>query len=173
MSFSWLSENIRAKKTKKIGNGIFAINEIKKNDTVAIFGGYVMTAAEESKLPDLFKDQGLQISEDFVLTIRKKTEIEDGGYFNHSCDPNVGYRGQIFLVAMRDIKKGEEIVFDYAMVLHRSKGAPAYNIKCLCGSKKCRGVITDNDWKLPELQKKYDGFFQFYLQEKINKIKNK
>jgi hypothetical protein len=30
------------------------------------------------------------------------------------------------------------------------------------------GVITDNDWQRPELQARYDGYFSWFLQEKIN-----
>ena len=168
-SFSWLSSNVVAKKTDKIGNGIFAVEDIKKDDLIAIFGGYIISLEDELKLPEKFRDQGVQISDDFVLTIKKESEIEDGGYFNHNCDPNAGFRGQIFLVAMKNIKKHEEITFDYAMVLYSSKKGIPYNMKCLCESDNCRSFITDNDWKLPELQKKYSGYFQLYLQEKINK----
>jgi hypothetical protein len=41
----------------------------------------------------------------------------------------------------------------------------------MCGSPNCRGLITEEDWKIPELQKKYDGYFSWYLQEKIDGIK--
>lgn len=90
-------------------------------------------------------------------------------FVNHSCDPNAGFNGQIFMVAMRDIKKDEEIVYDYAMLMHANKRSNSYfKMKCKCGSKMCRGFITENDWKISELQKRYDGYFQWYLQEKIN-----
>ena len=111
----------------------------------------------------------MQISEIFSLGYRNKSEIEDVAYFNHSCDPNAGINGQIFLVAMKNIKEGEEITFDYAMALCKSRGTKTYKIKCHCGSKNCRGYVTEDDWKIPELQKKYDGYFQYFLQEKINK----
>lgn len=149
--------------------GIFAKTEIKKGEMLAIFGGYIMGAKEEEKLPSRINDCGLQISEDFVLGGRDESEIYKTDYFNHSCNPNAGFKGQIFLIAMRKIKKNDEVVFDYAMALHRSKGVKMYKMRCLCGSEKCRKVVTDYDWKKPELQKKYKGYFQWYLQEKINK----
>jgi len=94
--------------------------------------------------------------------------LEVASYFNHSCNPNAGFKGQIFLVAMRNIRKGEQITFDYGMVLHEIKNLDKqYKLKCYCGSKKCRRFITFNDWKKPELQKKYFGYFQLYLQEKL------
>jgi hypothetical protein len=75
-------------------------------------------------------------------------------------------------VAMRNIKKGEEIAYDYAMVMNSNEKSNSYfKIKCLCGSKNCRGYIAEDDWKIPELQKRYDGYFQWHLQKKINKIK--
>lgn len=169
--FSWTSPSLEVRKTPEYGNGIFANKIINRGDRIAIIGGYIMMLDEAQKLPDKIKDEGLQIEENFVIGIKSESEIECTSYFNHSCNPNAGFRGQIFLVAIRKIKKDEEITFDYAMVLHKSKGVKTYKMKCLCGSKNCRGYITDNDWKKPELQKKYKGYFQWYLQEKINLIK--
>ena len=171
--FSWMNPKLEVRDTGKYGKGVFAKGDIKKDEILAMFGGYILTAEEEEKLPEEIRDQGVQIDDDYVLTVIKKSEAEDGGYFNHSCDPNAGYKGQIFLVAMRRIRKSEEITFDYAMVLHKSKNRKAYRLECLCGSKNCRGFTSDYDWKIPELQKKYDGYFQWYLQEKINKKRNK
>jgi len=36
-------------------------------------------------------------------------------FINHSCEPNVGFAGNVVLVAMRDIEAGEELTTDYAM----------------------------------------------------------
>jgi hypothetical protein len=35
-------------------------------------------------------------------------------------------------------------------------------------SSQCRGTVTGYDWKIPELQERYDGYFSLYLQDKIN-----
>ncbi len=69
---------------------------------------------------------------------------------------------------MRDIKKGEEITFDYAVCMTSN----ILNMHCLCGKNNCRKLITGDDWKIEELQKKYAGYFQPYIQEKIDN-KNK
>lgn len=74
-------------------------------------------------------------------------------------------------MAMRDIDIGGQVTFDYAMCLYPTPGMPRYKMECLCGSANCRGIITEDDWKLPDLQKKYDRYFSWYLQEKINKLK--
>lgn len=172
-TFSWMNPKLEVRDTKKYGKGVFAKGVIKKDDVLAVFGGYVRTAVEESKLPKNFNDNGVQISKDLVITIIKRSELESASYFNHSCSPNAGFDGQIFLVAIRNIVAGEEVTFDYAMALSKSKGFRLYKIKCLCGFKDCRGFITDNDWKLPALQKKYNGYFQWYLQKTINNKKIK
>lgn len=164
---SWVNPILKIKKTKK-GSGVFTSKEINKDTLLAIFGGYVMTLKEEKKLPLSVGDFSHQIHDEFVLGIKDLKEIDIAVMFNHSCSPNAGFNGQIFLVAMKKIKKGEEITFDYAMVLHRAKGVQPYKLKCLCGTKNCRKIITDNDWKKLDLQKKYRGYFQFYLEKKIN-----
>jgi hypothetical protein len=75
------------------------------------------------------------------------------------------------MMAMRDLAGGGiEITFDYAMVMHPSDESTTYfKIPCLCGAKDCRGFIAEDDWQRPELQKRYDGWFQWFLQEKIEK----
>lgn len=171
--FSWMNPKLEVRETQKYGKGVFAKKDIKKSEILTIFGGYIKTNKEEAKLENSISDEGVQIAEDFSLGVLKSGELENASFFNHNCNPNAGFKGQILLVAIRNIKKNEQILFDYAMVLSKSKGAKLYKMKCFCGSKNCRGYITDNDWKIPELQKKYKGYFQFYLQEKINNLKNK
>jgi hypothetical protein len=83
-------------------------------------------------------------------------------FINHSCDPNVGFRGQVVYIAMRDIAAGEELCHDYAM--ERSDG---YTLDCHCGSPLCRGKVTGQDWKLPELQARYGDYFSIYIRNKF------
>lgn len=165
--FSWYNKNLVVKQSPKDGYGVFAINVIRKMETVARFGGYVMSLTEEQKLPESIRDSAHQIDDEFVIGIKREDEITLVDRFNHSCEPNCGFKGQIFLVAMRDIESGEEVTFDYAMVLG---GNAKYEIKCLCGSQICRGYIRGHDWKIPKLQAKYAGYFQWYIQEKIDKL---
>lgn len=165
--FFWLNPKLEVRNSTVGGKGTFAKKNISKGDRLLIMGGYITALKDELDLPSEFNDNGLQITEDLVLSIRDKYHLGGINFFNHSCSPNAGFNGQIFLVAIRNIKKGEEIVFDYAMTLYHSKKAASYKMKCLCGSKECRGIITDNDWKIKKLQKKYKGFFQYYIQEKI------
>jgi hypothetical protein len=67
------------------------------------------------------------------------------------------------VVALEDIQIGEEISYDYAM-----SDSDAYDeFVCECKSSNCRKLVTGKDWTKPNLQKKYDGFFSSYLQQKI------
>ncbi len=84
-------------------------------------------------------------------------------HLNHSCEPNSGLQGPIVFIAMRDIATGEELTFDYAMT-----DDEPYEMECCCGSKNCRGTITGFDWRKPELQRKYDGYFSWFIQRRIH-----
>jgi hypothetical protein len=87
---------------------------------------------------------------------------------NHSCSPTCGFGGEIIVIAMKDLNIGEEITIDYAMCVTSDK---IKNMKCFCESKNCRKKITANDWKNIDLQKKYKGYFEPYIDKKIKNIK--
>jgi SET domain-containing protein len=151
------------------GRGIFAIEKIEKGEVVTIKGGHIF---DRQKLSELEKNLGsaeIQISEDLFIGPVTKEEREGAMLFlNHSCDPNVGVKGQIIFVAMRDIQPGEEITHDWAM----TDDDDATKMKCNCGSTKCRGVITGKDWKNKDLQKRYKGYMSWYIEEKIRDEKH-
>lgn len=65
-------------------------------------------------------------------------------HLNHSCDPNIGLDKNFNFVAMRNIKRGEELCWDYAY----DETNPRFRMECSCGSKKCRKIVTGEDWKL-------------------------
>ena len=56
-------------------------------------------------------------------------------YANHSCNPNCGIKDKMKLVAIKSIKKDEEITFDYATLKLRIK------MQCQCGSPNCRKML--------------------------------
>jgi uncharacterized protein len=83
-------------------------------------------------------------------------------FINHSCDPNVGFAGNIVLVAMCDVSAGEELTTDYALFDDYDE-----DMACHCNTAQCRRVIGGRDWRRSELQRRYHGYFSWYLQEKI------
>ncbi|MBS1812229.1 MAG: SET domain-containing protein-lysine N-methyltransferase [Acidobacteria bacterium] len=88
-----------------------------------------------------------------------------GDCFQHSCDPNAGFRRATELVAMRSILPGEQITFDLAMCLPFHFGA----WDCHCGTWCCRQRVTGSDWEMHALQQRYQGYFQPYIEAKIRR----
>ena len=74
--------------------------------------------------------------------------------------------GQITLAARRNIERGEEVCFDYAM----SDGLIYDEFDCHCGAPACRGRVTGEDWRLPELWARYPGGFSPFLQRRIDRL---
>jgi uncharacterized protein len=145
--------------------GVFACQAINTGELLTVWGGRVVNLAELEQLPELTQQHAVQVEEGLYLA--PTGPAEPGDYFNHSCDPNAGLRGQIALVALRDILPGEEVCFDYAM----TDSSPYDEFQCACGSPKCRGQVTGNDWRDPALQERYSGFFSPYLQRRIDQLK--
>lgn len=163
MLHNWLSPKAEARKTEKKGWGTFAIAPISEGETVASFGGYAVTKNELRNYTLERISRSIQISDELYLVPGETSE--PGDQVNHSCNPNCGLLGATVVVALKDIQIGEEISYDYAM----SDSDPYDEFVCECKSSNCRKLITGKDWKKPDLQKKYDGFFSSYLQQKIKK----
>lgn len=157
------SPKIQVRTSALQGQGIFAVEDITRNEVVAIKAGHIVTTDQLDMITAKVGDYALQIHDHFYLSPTSKEEAERLVIFiNHSCDPNVGFDGQITYVAMRDIAAGEELCHDYAM-----ERADSYSLKCRCGSEQCRGTITGEDWKNTELQRQYGGYFSSYILRKI------
>lgn len=165
MTLSYLNPKCEAREHAEGGCGVFAKGFIPKGELISLWGGVIVQREELDPSMPRFTQRVLQIDEDlFILTAE---DPEPNDCFNHSCDPNLGFSGQIALITMRDIQKGEELCFDYAM----SDGGPYDEFECLCGAPGCRGKVTGNDWKLPFLWKKYDGYFSTYISKRIEIIR--
>ncbi len=162
---SYRSPKTEVRESSRIdGKGLFAREPIGKGEVVAIKGGHVLTLKEYGSLGSLPKQYCLQIDDAFFIGPRTAEEIEGNAIFiNHSCEPNVGFEGQIIYVALRDIRKGEELCHDYAMCFT----ARDHDFRCKCGAKGCRGTITDDDWMLKPLQEKYGNHFVSFILKKI------
>lgn len=161
---SYISPKVKIGKSK-IGKGLFALKKIRKGELIIDYTkgpGKFLPTKEADKLYEKGNDYMIQVDDDLFFVATTKEELEDADFLNHSCNPNCGIQGTLKIIAIRDIEPGEEITFDYAMC-----ESSEYEIKCNCGSSNCRKVITGNDWKIKELQKKYKGFFSDYLQKKI------
>jgi uncharacterized protein len=163
---SYISPKAKVKKSPIHGKGLFALEPINKGETVCVKGGYIFDHKTLNRIKNRVGPAEIQIADDLFIGTMRKTENPGGMIFsNHSCDPNIGVRGEIVFVALRDIKSGEELTHDWAMT-----DDDDYQLNCNCGSKNCRRVITGKDWMREDLQRKYRSHMSWYLQEKIKKL---
>jgi uncharacterized protein len=130
------------------GRGVRATRDIPAGELLMEYVGEVITPSEaDRRYP--FDENEPHHTFLFSVNSRKIIDAAHNGnvarWINHSCDPNceaVVEKGRVFIYSLRDIKKGEELVYDYWFVLdepHTKKMKALY--PCRCGSKNCRGTI--------------------------------
>ncbi len=161
---SWRSPKTGVKASPIHGRGLFAVENIAAGEVVAVKGGYIYDGAQWAAARERLDASEIQIGEDLFMAPADVAEWEGAMLFtNHSCEPNIAIEGQIVFVAMRDIAAGEELVHDWA-----TTDDSDYEIECRCGTPSCRGVITGQDWRRPELQARYAGWFCWHVQRRID-----
>ena len=164
MPLSYLSPKTEVRESKIHGRGLFATADIAKDEVIAVKGGHIISRKQlrEKVTPQLGPVE-IQIGEDlFIAPVTSEEREGSMLYSNHSCDANLGMRGEITFVAMRNIRAGEELTHDWA-----TTDDDDYSIACKCGSPKCREILSGKDWQRPELQQRYAGYFSAYLARKI------
>ncbi len=114
---SWISPKaMKGMPSEIAGRGLIAVEAISKGEVVAIKGGHIVTTEQLRSLPERVQNSDVQVTDDLHLVALADEEYEAVMLFiNHSCEPNVGFAGNVVLVAMRDIEAGEELTTDYAM----------------------------------------------------------
>lgn len=161
---SWFNPKTEKRTSPIEGRGLFARGAIAAGEIVAVKGGSIMDRATLAVVRAEISPADIQIEDDLYIAPRTAGEVEANMlHLNHSCDPNVGVRGQITFVAMRDVSSGSELTIDYAMI----DGDPSERMPCSCGTRECRKVITGNDWRLPELRRRYVGYFSRYIEDRF------
>ncbi|HEX3420646.1 MAG TPA: SET domain-containing protein-lysine N-methyltransferase [Candidatus Udaeobacter sp.] len=152
------------RESKIHGHGLFAVADIAKDEIVAIKGGRIIDRKTlREKITSALGPVEIQIDDDLFIAPISQAERELSMlYLNHSCDPNVGMRGEITFVAMRDIFEGKELTHDWAMT-----DDDDYSVECNCDAANCRKILTGKEWQRADLQKRYAGYFSAYLARKI------
>ncbi len=120
---------IYVKASAQHGRGVFAACDIAPGTVLIVFKGPLLRRAEVE--PGSYH---LQIGEDLYLGA--SGEADD--YVNHSCEPNAGFREGLSLCALRAIRAGEEITWDYSCAIDEEDFA---GFACACGAPACRGVV--------------------------------
>jgi hypothetical protein len=147
----------------KGGRGVFATRPFGRGDLLVVWGGRAVSGAELEGLSTEQKVYALQVDEDVhLVTPLDEVDVED--LVNHSCMPNAGLSDAVTLVALRPIRRGEEVCFDYAM----SDANVHSQFACQCGRPLCRGFVRHDDWRLPDLQRRYRHAFSPYLRRRIS-----
>ena len=129
------------------GKGVFALRPIAKGERIIEYKGEIVSwkkASARMAHPDDPDHTFL-----FGLDEKRVIDANVGGnaarFINHSCDPNCEtdqVDDRVFIEAIRDIKPGEELYYDYQLTLDEPHTAKAKRQHaCHCGSKHCRGTM--------------------------------
>ena len=164
---SYRSPKTEVRESAIHGRGLFATADIGKDEIIAVKGGHIVDRKTlREKITPVLGPVEIQIGDDlFIAPVTENERELSMLYLNHSCDPNLGVRGEITFLAMRDIHNGEELTHDWAMTDDDN-----YSVECNCGALNCRQILTGKDWQRLDLQKRYAGYFSAYLACKITSM---
>ena len=130
------------------GLGAFATTPIAAGSRLVEYAGERLTPAEaDARYPDVAGERHhtflFAIDDDIVIDAA--VNGNEARFINHACDPNCDavIEGQrIWIDAIRDIRIGEELAYDYAYILdERHSPAAKRRFPCHCGASTCRGTI--------------------------------
>jgi len=128
------------------GRGAFATRLIRKGSRIAEYVGERISHEEGDRRYD---DPKMKRHHTFLFVVDKRILVDaavdgnDSRFINHSCDPNAEVtieNRRIFIDAIRTIRPGEELNYDYSYDRDDADGDDA-RYPCYCGSKICRGTI--------------------------------
>lgn len=139
---------IQVRRSGVHGKGVFALQPIAKGERIIEYVGEVLTwKAAQKRHPHDPSDP----NHTFFFHVDDKHVIDAavGGnaarWINHACDPNCKAEeeeGRIFIDAIRDIAPGEELFYDYGLIIdERYTPALKKQYECRCGSPRCRRTM--------------------------------
>jgi SET domain-containing protein len=126
------------------GQAVFAKKKFIEGEFIVQFTGKVYSREEYLKLHDPDNNHYIQTGDGIFMG----PSGNEDDLINHSCNPNCGLKiseDGVFLYAIRDIERGEEITFDYSTTMDEDH----WEMECCCGDSKCRRKIKDFKY-LPE-----------------------
>jgi len=160
------------------GYGVFANRDIHKGEMITLMRGTILTVPEVQKL---YLNGQTRTTCDTLQIAEQKYVLLDPLHnsINHSCNPNAGMRKIRSLVALRNIRKGEEVTFDYSIVEWTPRNYTAYDphdwpLRCDCHSPRCRKLIKCFPYVPKALQNKYvrSGMIQDFILRKLASPRN-
>ena len=142
------SRRIQVRRSGVHGKGVFALQDIAEGETIIEYVGEVITWEEAQ---DRHPHDPSDPNHTFYFHVNEDKVIDAlyGGnsarWINHSCDPNCEAdeeNDRIFIKALRNIRAGEELNYDYGLIIdepYTKKLKAEY--PCWCGAKTCRGTL--------------------------------
>ena len=132
----------KIKKSNIDNRGLYANRDIKDGTKIIEYKGKIVTKKKVEEDTKFDNDKAI-----YLFNLNKKYDLDGDFKFNiarlinHSCNPNCEVAGtglKVWVYAIRDIKKGEELSYDYGF------GYDEYykDFPCRCGSKNCVGYIV-------------------------------
>ena len=130
------------------GRGMFASQAIPKGTRVIEYVGERITKAEGWRRELARQERAKRGGDGCIYIFELNTKVDIDGsvlwntarYINHSCNPNCEsqvVRGHVWIVAIRNIKPGEELSYDYYYDYDHYHEHP-----CRCGADNCAGYIV-------------------------------
>lgn len=142
---SKINPKVKLRRMGKKEKGLFAVKDIRKGEIITISGGIIIPLNIVKKLPKDLIHFAYHVENGFFQVPFTKQNITPDWYMNHSCKPNANgltnIECAITIKAMRHIKAGEEILYDYGEDQGNSKYRPFRKFNCRCGSENCRKII--------------------------------
>lgn len=127
------------------GFGINAGEDIRKGEIITRFRGSLKFKINKNKRDALSHPDWVGVKKNHWIDPERPQK-----FLNHSCNPNASIKG-LTVVAIRNIKEGEEITFDYSII----EGDVRWELKCLCKQPNCRKVIRSVQFLPKKVFKKY------------------
>jgi SET domain-containing protein len=165
----WVDERVVVAASAIHGRGLFAAGDLDEGTIVVRLGGRRVTTDELTRLMDDVRADPaapyvdtITLDEDVHLVLPSGSMAHFG---NHSCDPNLWHSSALELATRRAIAAGTELTLDYGT----NSGAPRFDMDCACASRTCRGRITGDDWRRPELQRRYGAHWTPALLARIRR----
>jgi hypothetical protein len=160
----WFSDGLEVHKSSVHREGLYANRGFCGGSDIMRLGGCLFHV-DERRSVHVMPSTTTPISEKVLLAEPSVGSRDYSDYLNHSCDPNIGFRDAISIVAIRDIRCGEELMIDYAFW----ECDPTWQLKniCNCGAQCCRKHVTGEDWKAIKPTDKLFKYFSPFLKRRI------
>jgi hypothetical protein len=142
------------------GRGVFAKVDIPKGERVIEYKARKITWAQADRW---YADDESKPSHTFLFTLDDKYVLDgnkdanSARWINHACKPSCQpdeENGRVFIKAIRNIKAGEELSYDYGLVIDAPLTKELkLEYPCWCGAKKCRGTLLSSTSSFPKDKK--------------------